>query len=105
MNRQVVFLCLALIAAGCGGSIQSEAAVRIYFCTTGTCAHAVTQTQIVAATRRASKSPLVGKVILVSKEDTLTLTPKRPENVERVAALFIAAPTYGIDKIVYPSGP
>ena len=42
--------------------------------------------------------------MFVSKEDTLTLTPKRPENVERVAALFIA-PTYGIDKIVYPSGP
>ena len=133
----LAFAVLSLAFAGCGGngkttvlpatvtdsSTQSEF-VYIYFCTTDTCAKEATQAQINAVSRRASESPLVEKVVFISKEETLadlrrqypeevkqlpsnpfpdrlTVVPKHPEDVEKIAALFRRDPAVGIDKINY----
>jgi cell division protein FtsX len=136
-----VAVCLGLMAAGCGASakttavpatvtvtttasVQSEAFVHIYFCTTDTCAKEATQAQISAVSRRASESPLVEKVVFISKEealailrrkhpeevkllpsnplpDRLTVFPKHSDDVEKVAALFTADPAVGIFRVDY----
>jgi cell division protein FtsX len=103
--------------------VQSDF-VHIYFCTTNTCAKEATQAQINAVSRRASESPLVEKVVFISKEETLadlrrqypeevkalpsnpfpdrlTVVPKHPEDLGQVAALFSADPAHGIDRINY----
>ena len=105
-------------------SVQSEAVVHIYFCTADTCAREATRSQMSAVSRRASASPLVQNVVFLSKEEALTLLkkkypeevkalpanpfpnrltviPKNPDDVEKVAALFSADPASGIDKIDY----
>jgi cell division protein FtsX len=74
--------------------------------------------------RRASESPLVEKVVFISKEETLadlrrqypeevkqlpsnpfpdrlTVVPKHPEDLGQIAALFRRDPAVGIDKINY----
>jgi hypothetical protein len=135
---RLAFAVLGLALAGCGGNgkttalprtvtdpgVQSEAVVYIYFCTADTCAKEATQAQINAVSRRASDSPLVEKVVFISKEealailrrkypeevkalpsnpfpDRLTVVPKHQEDVKQVAALFSADPAYGIDRINY----
>jgi hypothetical protein len=83
-----------------------------------------TQAQISAVSRRASESPLVEKVVFISKEealailrrkhpeevkllpsnplpDRLTVFPKKPEDLEKVAGLFGADPAHGIYRINY----
>jgi cell division protein FtsX len=136
-----VAVCLGLMATGCGASakttnmtvtktvaetsgVQSEAVVHIYFCTADTCAREATRAQMSVVSRRASASPLVEKVVFLSKEEALrllkekypgevqalpsnpfpnrlTVIPKRPGDVEKVAALFNADPASGIDKVDY----
>ena len=134
----VTLAVLGLALAGCGANgkttalpatvtdpgVQSEAVVYIYFCTADTCAKEATQAQINAVSQRASESPLVGKVVFISKEealailrrkypeevkalpsnpfpDRLTVAPKHPEDVGQVAGLFRADPAHGIDRINY----
>jgi cell division protein FtsX len=103
---------------------QNEAAVHIYFCTSDTCAKEATRAQMDAIMRRASASSLVQKVVFVSKEQSLkvmrdkhpeevaalptnpfpnvlNVTPKRPEDAERIADLFPADPAHGVDKVDY----
>jgi cell division protein FtsX len=94
-----LFVCFGLLAAGCGTTAETStvsviktatlpfaengAAVYIYFCTTDTCAKEATQAQISAVSRRASESPLVEKVVFISKEEALAiLRRKHPEEVK-----------------------
>ena len=134
----VTLAVLSLALAGCGGNgkttavpatvtdrgVQGEAFVYIYFCIPVTCAKEATPAQINATSRRALASPLVERVVFVSREqaleairkkhpeevqalpsnpfpDRLTVIPKNPKDGERVAALFSADPAHGIDKIDY----
>jgi cell division protein FtsX len=126
------------LLAGCSGSerrvesvivtttvpTESEAVVHVYFCAPDTCAREATSTQMDAARRVASDSPLVKRMIFVSKEDALrlvqkahpkeaktlaanpfpnalTIIPMRAEDVEEIAALFEEDPARGIDKVTY----
>jgi cell division protein FtsX len=137
----VLLICLTLMAAGCGASakttavpstvtvttpdfVQSEAFLHIYFCTADTCAREATRAQMSVVSRRASASPLVEKVVFVSKEEALaiikrkhpeetqalptnpfpnrlTVFPKHPDDVKKVAALFTADPAVGIFRVDY----
>jgi len=142
-NRRALAIgVLGLVLAGCGSSaktsavtaaktvggttsgVQSEAVVHIYFCTADTCPREATRAQMSVVSRRASASPLVEKVVFLSKEEALallkrkypeevqalptnpfpnrlTVIPKHPNDVEKVAALFTADAALGIDKIDY----
>jgi cell division protein FtsX len=115
-----------LLATGCGeqqpraletvtvtttASPSDTATVRINFCTSSTCAREATSAQIDAVKNKALASPLVARVVFVSKEqelrdmrkreprataalpanpfpDVLTITPKRATDAARVASLF-----------------
>jgi cell division protein FtsX len=126
---------LLLPLAGCGGGehrvetvivttapTRDEAVVHIYFCTADTCAREATRAQMHAVRRRASESPLVKRMIFVSKEDALsllrkkhpvetanlpsnpfpnalTIIPIHAEDVTQIAALFVADSARGIDKV------
>jgi FtsX extracellular domain len=111
----------------CSGSApaaQSGAVVHVYFCTSDTCTREATQAQMDAVKNIAAVSPLVEKVVFISKEkalramkekhpkeagalpanpfpDALTVIPKRSDDVEEVAAIFRADPPLGIDKVDY----
>ena len=104
--------------------VLNKPLVHIYFCTADTCAKEATQAQMSAVSRRASASPWVAGVIFESKEETLAtlrrkypeevkalpsnpfpdslwVMAKRPQDVEKIAALFRRDPALGIDKINY----
>src|SRR5689334_13064845 len=103
---------------------KEELVVHVYFCTSDTCAQEASTTQMNRIARAASASSLVKRVDFVSKQDALqqmkqkhpdevaqlptnpfpnalTVVPKKGDDVERVAALFQAAPGNGIEKIDY----
>jgi len=102
--------------------VKRELVVHVYYCTNDTCAKEASAGQMNRIARTASASPLVKRVVFVSKEDALaqmkrkhpdevaalptnpfpnalTVVPKKGEDVEKVAALFSADPTLGIDKV------
>ena len=104
--------------------VKRELVVHVYYCTTDTCAKEATQQQMDTVARQATASPLVKDVVFVSKAkalqimkqkhpeevsqlptnpfpNALTVIPKRGEDIEKVAALFKASPTVGIDKVDY----
>ncbi len=104
--------------------VKRELVVHVYYCTTDTCAKEATTAQMNAVANVASASPLVKKIIPISKEEALaimrqkhpeevgalptnpfpnalTVTPKQGEDVEKVAQLFRADPALGIDKVDY----
>ena len=102
--------------------VKRELVVHVYYCTDDTCAKEATPAQMNRIANLASSSPLVKRVIPVSKEEALaqmkkkhpeevaalptnpfpnalTVVPKQGDDVERVAALFNANPAAGIDKV------
>jgi cell division transport system permease protein len=104
--------------------VKRELVVHVYYCTNDTCAKEATVTQMNRIANRASESPLVKRVIPVSKEEALaqmkkkhpeevaalpsnpfpnalTVVPKSGDDVAKVAALFNANPALGIDKVDY----
>jgi len=104
--------------------VKKELVVHVYYCTTDTCAKEATPAQMNTVARLASASPLVRRVDFVSKKqaladmrtkhpeevgqlftnpfpNALTVVPKRGDDVEKVAALFRANPSLGIDKVDY----
>lgn len=104
--------------------VKRELVVHVYYCTSDTCAKEATTAQMNHVANIASSSPLVKRIVPVSKEqalaqmkkthpeevgalptnpfpNALTVVPKRGEDVEKVASLFRADPTSGIDKIEY----
>jgi cell division transport system permease protein len=104
--------------------VKRELVVHVYYCTTDTCSKEATTAQMNAVANIASASPLVKRIIPVSKEEALaqmrkkhpeevgalptnpfpnalTVVPKRGEDVEKVAQLFNATPSVGIDKVDY----
>ncbi len=105
-------------------SVKRDLVVHVYYCTDDTCAKEANQSQMDHVANLATASPLVKKVDFVSKREALvimrkkhpeevgqlftnpfpnalTVTPKKGEDVERVAALFRADPVVGIDKVDY----
>ena len=104
--------------------VKKELVVHVYYCTNDTCAKEATTKQMNTIANLASESPLVKRVIPVSKEqalaqmkkahpeevgalftnpfpNSLTVVPKRGDDVAKVAALFSASPALGIDKVDY----
>jgi cell division transport system permease protein len=104
--------------------VKKELVVHVYYCTNDTCAKEATTKQMNSIANLASQSPLVKRVIPVSKEqalaqmkkahpeevgalftnpfpNALTVVPKRGDDVAKVAALFSASPALGIDKVDY----
>jgi cell division transport system permease protein len=104
--------------------VKRELVVHVYYCTSDTCAKEATTGQMNRVANIASSSSLVKRIVPVSKEEALalmrkkhpeevdslpsnpfpnalTVIPKRGEDVEKVAALFQASPTLGIDKVDY----
>jgi cell division transport system permease protein len=104
--------------------VKRELVVHVYYCTSDTCAKEATSDQMNRVANLASSSPLVKRVVPVSKEealalmrkkhpeevgalpsnpfpDALTVIPKRGDDVEKVATLFQADPRLGIDKVDY----
>jgi cell division transport system permease protein len=104
--------------------VKKELVVHVYFCTDDTCPKAATPAQETDAARLAQSSSLVRQVTPVSKEealrimrkkhpdevgqlpanpfpDALTVIPKHGDDVEKVAALFRADPSVGVQKIEY----
>ncbi len=101
--------------------------VHVFFCTADTCAKEATKAQERAALSKARASPLVAKVVFVSKEealerfrkmhpqdaaqlstnpfpDALTITPKGAADARRVVALFGSGSRNGIDLVDYRGG-
>jgi cell division transport system permease protein len=104
--------------------VKKELVVHVYYCTNDTCAKEATTKQMNTIANLGSESPLVKRVIPVSKEqalaqmkkahpeevgalftnpfpNALTVVPKRGDDVAKVAALFSASPALGIDKVDY----
>jgi cell division transport system permease protein len=104
--------------------VKKELVVHVYFCTDDTCPKAATPAQETDAARIAQSSALVKRVTPVSKAealqimrrkhpeevgslpanpfpDALTVIPKHGDDVEKVAALFRADPTVGVQKVEY----
>jgi cell division transport system permease protein len=104
--------------------VKKELVVHVYYCTNDTCAKEATTRQMNSIANLASQSPLVKRVIPVSKEqalaqmkkahpeevgalftnpfpNALTVVPKQGDDVAKVAALFSASPALGIDKVDY----
>jgi cell division transport system permease protein len=104
--------------------VKRELVVHVYYCTNDTCAKEATTKQMNDIARMASDSPLVKRVVFVSKADALaqmkqkhpeevaalpsnpfpnalTVVPKSGDDVAKVAALFSASPALGIDKVDY----
>jgi cell division transport system permease protein len=102
--------------------VKKELVVHVYYCTNDTCAKEASTKQMNTIANLASQSPLVKRVIPVSKEqalaqmkkahpeevgalftnpfpNALTVVPKAGDDVEKVAALFTASPALGIDKV------
>jgi cell division transport system permease protein len=102
--------------------VKRELVVHVYYCTSDTCAKDATTAQMNEVARVATASPLVKNVVFVSKAEALrimkqkhpeevgqlptnpfpnalTVVPKRGEDVEKVAGLFQASPSVGIDKV------
>jgi len=102
--------------------VKKELVVHVYYCTNDTCAKEASVKQMNTIANLASQSPLVKRVIPVSKEEALaqmkkkhpeevgalptnpfpnalTVVPKRGDDVEKVAALFSANPALGVDKV------
>ncbi len=104
--------------------VKRQLVVHVYYCTPDTCAQEASTRQMNTVARIASASPLVKRVDFVSKREALaqmrqkhpeevaqlftnpfpnalTVVPKQGDDVEKVAALFRADPTLGIDKVDY----
>jgi cell division transport system permease protein len=104
--------------------VKRELVVHVYYCTNDTCANEASTKQMNDIARMASESPLVKRVVFVSKQDALaqmkrkhpeevaalpsnpfpnalTVVPKSGDEVAKVAALFNASPALGIDKVDY----
>ena len=119
-----LFIAFGTCVVSCSDHVKRELVVHVYYCTNDTCAKEATQQQMDAVARVATSSPLVKDAVFVSKEralqlmkqkhpeevsqlptnpfpNALTVVPKRGEDIEKVAALFKATPTVGIDKVDY----
>ena len=119
-----VFIAFGSWVVSWSNHVKRELVVHVYYCTDDTCAKDATTKQMNDAARAASSSPLVKSVDFVSKREALaqmkkkhpeevaalptnpfpnalTIIPKRGDDVEKVAALFRADPTLGIDKVDY----
>jgi cell division transport system permease protein len=105
--------------------VKRELVVHVYYCTSDTCAKEATQKQMDRVANIATSNPsLVKNVDFVSKQDALdsmrkkhpeevsalpgnpfpnalTVVPKNADNIEKVAALFSAEPSLGVDKVDY----
>jgi cell division transport system permease protein len=105
--------------------VKKELVVHVYFCTSDTCAKEASTSQMNRIARAASaRTDLVKRVDFISKQDALaqmkqkhpeevaqlptnpfpnalTVIPKKGDDVEKVAALFQAAPGNGIEKVDY----
>jgi cell division transport system permease protein len=104
--------------------VKKELVVHVYYCTTDTCPREATQQQMDRVANIATASPLVKNINFVSKQEALdsmkqkhpeevgalpsnpfpnalTVVPKDPDNIAKVAALFSANPAVGIDKVDY----
>ena len=104
--------------------VKRELVVHVYYCTNDTCATEATVKQMNTVANIASSSPLVKRIVPVSKEqalalmkqkhpeevsalpnnpfpNALTVVPKRGDDVAKVAQLFQASPSVGIDKVDY----
>jgi cell division transport system permease protein len=104
--------------------VKRDLVVRVYFCTEDTCAREATGAQMDKVARLASTSRLVRDVDFVDKQEALaimqkkhpeevqalptnpfpnalTVTPRRGDEIEKVAELFLASPSVGIDKVDY----
>ena len=104
--------------------VKKELVVHVYYCTTDTCAKEASTAQMNRVANLVSASPLVKRIVPVSKEqalaqmkkthpeevgalptnpfpNALTIIPKRGEDVEKVAALVRADPASGVDKVDY----
>lgn len=104
--------------------VKRELVVHVYYCTNDTCAKEASAKQMNDIARMASESPLVKRIVFVSKGDALaqmkkkhpeevaalpsnpfpnalTVVPKSGDDVAKVAALFNASPALGIDKVDY----
>jgi cell division transport system permease protein len=104
--------------------VKKELVVHVYFCTDDTCPKEATAAQETTVARLAQTSPLVKRVTPVSKKealqimrkkhpdevgslpanpfpDALTVIPRHGDDVEKVAALFRADPSVGVQKIEY----
>jgi cell division transport system permease protein len=107
-------------------SVKRDLVVRVYFCTPDTCVKdgEASEAQMTAIARQADASPLVKDVQFVSKKtalaeerkkypDEYALLPNNPlpnslrvipnsgDDVPKIAALFRADPTAGVQKINY----
>ena len=104
--------------------VKRELVVHVYYCTGDTCANEATVAQMNRVANIASSSSLVKRIVPVSKEqalalmkqkhpeevsalpnnpfpNALTVVPKRGDDVAKVAQLFQASPSVGIDKVDY----
>ena len=104
--------------------VKRELVVHVYYCTSDTCAAEATQAQMNRTANIATSSPLVKNVQFVSKQkalelmrqkhpeevnalpsnpfpNALTVIPKNADDIEKVAGLFQASPSVGIDKVDY----
>src|SRR5256885_10940576 len=57
--------------------VKRELVVHVYFCTPDTCAKEASTTQMDQAARLASSSPLVKRVVPVSKDEPLAIMRKK----------------------------
>jgi cell division transport system permease protein len=119
-----VFIAFGSWVVSWSNHVKRELVVHVYYCTNDTCAKEATTNQMNDIAQLASRSPLVKRVDFVSKQEALaqmkkkhpeevgalptnpfpnalTVVPKRGDDVEKVAALFRADPTLGIDKVDY----
>jgi cell division transport system permease protein len=104
--------------------VKRELVVHVYYCTSDTCANEATRAQMDRIANIATSSPLVKRIDFVSKQEALdsmrkkhpeevsalpgnpfpnalTIVPKNADDIEKVAALFQATPSAGIDKVDY----
>ena len=104
--------------------VKKELVVHVYYCTSDTCAKEATPKQMNGVARLASASPLVKNVVFISKQQALVdqrkkfpdaynllptnplpnqlkVIPKRGDDIDKVANLFHADSTLGIQKVDY----
>jgi cell division transport system permease protein len=117
-----VFIAFGSWVVSWSNHVKKELVVHVYYCTSDTCAKEASAAQMNDVARIASASSLVKRVDFVSKQDALaemkrkhpdevsqlptnpfpnalTVVPKKGDDVEKVAALFQATPSSGIEKI------
>ena len=104
--------------------VKKGLVVHVYYCTSDTCAKEATPGQMNDVARLATASPLVKNVVFISKEQALAdqrkkfpdeykllptnplpnqlkVIPKRGDDIDKVAKLFHANSTLGIQRVDY----